>query len=300
MSKSTSSVSLVLGSGGARGLAHIGVIKWLTDNDYAIESISGSSIGALVGGVYGAGKLSVFEKWVLSITKFDILTFMDFTLAKEGFLKGEKIIDTLKELIGDRQIENLPITYTAVASDIDQEREVWITKGSLFDAIRASISLPFLLTPVNYRGTNLIDGGVLNPVPIAPTFQDHTDITIAVNLNGQPAAEELVQVKQLVDEQAFFPFKDKIKQFFDNLPGTDMKKNFGDWSMYYIASQSFEAMQGAIARQKLAAYPPDLVIDIPRNLCGTLDFDRSSELITFGYQQMERNRDRLKTLLKKN
>jgi len=298
--KTANSVSLVLGSGGARGLAHIGVIKWLEENSFSIESISGSSIGALVGGVYGAGKLSDFELWVLSVSKFDILTFMDFTLAKEGFLKGEKIIDALKELVGDRQIETLPITYTAVASDIDQEREVWITKGSLFDAIRASISLPFLLTPFNYRGTNLIDGGVLNPVPIAPTFQDHTDVTIAVNLNGAPVAEKRLEVKQIEDNSTFFPFKEKIKQFFDNLPGTDMKKNFGDWSMYYIASQSFEAMQGSIARQKLAAYPPDLVIDIPRNLCGTLDFDRSRELISFGYQKMEENKTILKTLLEEN
>ncbi len=298
--KTANSVSLVLGSGGARGLAHIGVIKWLEENSFSIESISGSSIGALVGGVYGAGKLSDFEQWVLSISKFDILTFMDFTLAKEGFLKGEKIIDALKELVGERQIETLPITFTAVASDIDQEREVWITKGSLFDAIRASISLPFLLTPFNYLGTNLIDGGVLNPVPIAPTFQDHTDVTIAVNLNGQPAAEEHIMTKEVVDESPFFPFKEKIKQFFDNLPGTDMKKNFGDWSMYYIASQSFEAMQGSIARQKLAAYPPDLVIDIPRNICGTLDFDRSRELISFGYQKMEKNKTQLKNLLEEN
>ena len=175
-----------------------------------------------------------------------------------------------------------------------------ITKGSLFDAIRASISLPFLLTPFNYRGTNLIDGGVLNPVPIAPTFQDHTDVTIAVNLNGAPVAEKRLEVKQIEDNSTFFPFKEKIKQFFDNLPGTDMKKNFGDWSMYYIASQSFEAMQGSIARQKLAAYPPDLVIDIPRNLCGTLDFDRSRELISFGYQKMEENKTILKTLLEEN
>lgn len=298
--KTANSISLVLGSGGARGLAHIGVIKWLEENSFSIESISGSSIGALVGGVYGAGKLSDFEQWVLSVSKFDILTFMDFTLAKEGFLKGEKIIDALKELVGDRQIETLPITYTAVASDIDQEREVWITKGSLFDAIRASISLPFLLTPFNYRGTNLIDGGVLNPVPIAPTFQDRTDVTVAVNLNGPPAAEKRLEVKQIEDNSAFFPFKEKIKQIFDNLPGTDMKKNFGDWSMYYIASQSFEAMQGSIARQKLAAYPPDLVIDIPRNLCGTLDFDRSRELISFGYQKMEENKNLLKTLLEEN
>lgn len=287
------SVSLVLGSGGARGLAHVGVIKWLEEHQFRIESISGCSIGALIGGLYGAGKLPEFERWVCSISKLDILTYMDFTLAKEGFLKGEKIIDTLKELFGDIQIDDLSITYTAVASDIDQEREVWISKGSLFDAIRASISLPFLLKPFNYRGVNLIDGGVLNPVPIAPTFHDHTDMTIAVNLNGPPEKKEKLKQIREAEDGELSSFKRKIKQFLDALPNSDLKKNFGDWSIYYIASQSFEAMQGAIARHKLATYPPDFVIDLPRNICGAMDFDRGAEIISYGYQKMEENGSRL-------
>jgi len=135
-------VSLVLGSGGARGLAHIGVIRWLEERGYEIKSISGCSIGSLVGGMYAIGKLAEFEAWVRAVTRLDIFTFLDLSMQKGGFFKGDKVIDALKGLVGDTLIENLPIPYTAVATDIKNEREVWINKGSLFDAIRASISLP--------------------------------------------------------------------------------------------------------------------------------------------------------------
>ena len=186
MSNKGKTVSLVLGSGGARGLAHIGIIRWLEEHDYQIKSVSGCSMGALVGGIYAAGKLDEFERWIRALTTLDILTFLDVTFRRGGFVKGEKIINTLKRLTGDQLIEDLPIPYTAVAVDIVREKEVWIDKGPLFDAIRASISLPFFFTPFQHHGITLIDGGVLNPVPIAPTFKDLTDLTIAVNLGGSP------------------------------------------------------------------------------------------------------------------
>ncbi|MCD6597658.1 MAG: patatin-like phospholipase family protein, partial [Bacteroidales bacterium] len=161
-------VSLVLGSGGARGLAHIGVIRWLEENNYEIKSISGCSIGSLIGGVYAAGKLDQLEKWMCSITNKDIITLLDISWDGSGLFKGDKIINTLVNLLGDTRIENLSISFTAVAADVDAEKEVWINSGSLFDAIRASVSLPLFFTPYNYNGIKLIDGGVLNPVPIAP------------------------------------------------------------------------------------------------------------------------------------
>ena len=181
---SKQTVSLVLGSGGARGLAHIGVIKWLEENDYEVKSIAGCSIGAMIGGVYAAGKLDELEEWMCSITKMDMANLLDISWGNGGIFKGDKVIDTLKDLIGDKQIKNLPIPFTAVAADMITQKEVWINKGSLFDAIRASISLPLFFTPVKHKDKLLIDGGVLNPVPIAPTFDDHTDLTIAVNLGG--------------------------------------------------------------------------------------------------------------------
>jgi NTE family protein len=283
MSTDRKSVSLVLGSGGARGLAHIGVIHWLEENGYEIKSISGCSMGALIGGIYAAGKLDTYVQWVRSITKLDIITLLDLSWGKGGLVKGDKIINTLVDLVGDQKIEDLPVSFTAVAADIKAEKEIWINKGRLFDAIRASMSLPLFFTPFEFNGTLLIDGGVLNPVPIAPTFGDNTDLTIAVNLGGPPTE---------IDDQAGKPenpqlqdsfIHQNINRFIKNLQQSAMSTGRKDWDVYDVAMQAFEAMQSTIARQKLAAYPPDLTIEIARNACGTLEFDRADEMIKLGY-----------------
>ncbi len=280
-------VSLILGSGGARGLAHIGVIHWLEENGYKIQSISGCSIGALIGGVYAAGKLDEFEKWVKAITKINIATLLDLSWEKTGLVKGDKIISTLINMVGDQLIEDLPVTYTAVASDIKSEKEIWIKSGRLFDAIRASISLPLFFTPFNYKGVDLIDGGVLNPVPIAPTFGDETDMTIAVNLGGSVDTKEEISGAKTSIENHSSPLMGKVSAFVEQLRKS--RKNTGklDWGVYDIANQAFDAMQSTIARQKLASYPPDHTIVIARNACGTLEFDRASEMIKLGYKKTQ-------------
>lgn len=288
-------VSLVLGSGGARGLAHIGVIRWLEENGFIIKSVSGCSMGALIGGVYAAGKLEDFESWVRAITKVEIVTLLDFSWRKSGLVKGDKIINTLTELVGDVVIEDLPVKYTAVAADIINEKEVWMNSGRLFDAIRASISLPLFFTPFRYNGVELIDGGVLNPVPIAPTFSDATDLTIAVNLGGKVVNT----VKETVDSDAIdevdngsvsklvSPFTEKVTEFVDSFKDSSVDKFSTEWGAYDIANQAFDAMQGTIARQKLAAYPADYFIEIARNACGTLEFDRAAEMIELGYEKAQ-------------
>jgi NTE family protein len=281
------SVSLVLGSGGARGLAHIGVIHWLEENDFKIESISGCSIGALIGGVYAARKLDDFEQWVRAITKVDIITLLDLSWEKSGLVKGDKIINTLVDLVGDLLIEDLPISYTAIASDINSEKEIWMNSGRLFDAIRASISLPLFFTPYNYKGIALIDGGVLNPVPIAPTFRDNTDMTIAVNLGGKIAIVEEQDEAQTVPEASSSPFQEKVSLFIERFQRSTKKIGKLDLGVYDIANQAFDAMQSTIARQKLASYPPDQIIEIARNTCGTLEFDRASEMIALGYKRAQ-------------
>ena len=280
-------VSLVLGSGGARGLTHIGVIHWLEDNGYDIRSISGCSMGALIGGMYACGKLDVFEEWVRAISKLDIIRLLDVSWGKQGLVEGERIITALKELIGDRRIEDLPIKYTAVAADIKREKEVWLKRGSLFDAIRASISLPLFFTPVEMNGMKLLDGGILNPVPIAPTFEDNTDQTIAINLGAPPSGNPQPVLKIEAKDANDSPVDGvhaKIRNFIEDLKGRTPLDNAGSWNMLSIADQTFDAMQGAIARQKLAAYPPDHTIMIARDACGTLEFDRADEMITLGYE----------------
>jgi NTE family protein len=280
-------VSLVLGSGGARGLAHIGIIRCLEEHGYQIRSVSGCSMGALIGGIYATGKLPEYEQWVRGIDRMGIFSLLDFSFGRGGLVKGEKLIATLREMVGETLIEDLPITFTAVAADIIREREVWLNKGPLFDAIRASISLPLFFTPFNYQGVTLIDGSIFNPVPIAPTFHDLTDLTVAVNLNGPPeytVAPDSGAVQE-VDKQGEPPtFLDKLKEFFTELQNGEPEPVNGKWDMLYVVNQSFDAMQGLVARQKLAAHPPDLLISIARNACGTLEFDRAGEMIARGYE----------------
>ena len=279
-------VSLVLGSGGARGLAHIGVIHWLEKHDYNIRSIAGTSIGALIGGIYAAGKLDEYEQWVRAIKKIDIVTLLDLSWGKSGLVKGDKIINSLINLVGEQLIEDLPIQYTAVATDLKNQKEIWMKSGKLFDAIRASMSIPLFFTPFKDRGVVLIDGGILNPVPVAPTIGDGTDMTIAVNLGGpadsveQPGSESPAPVSHssLLHE--------RISRFINHQRSATNSTD-RDWGGYDIAIQAFEAMQNTIARQKLAAYPPDMVIDIARNACRSLEYDRASEMIDLGYRKAE-------------
>jgi NTE family protein len=278
------SVSLVLGSGGARGLVHIGIIKYLEEHNYEIKSISGCSIGALVGGFYAAGRLDAYTEWLQTIDILDMLKLLDFK-GSGGIVSGEKLMAKLEELIGDANIEDLPLKFTAVATDIDTEKEVWINSGSLLNAVRASISLPMFFTPyVTHSGKRLVDGGVLNPVPIAPTFHDDTDMTISVNLGGEASPQFPLQKKELNKT-----LSKKLQEYMKNisLPDSVTKED----GMYVVANKSFETMQGALARMKLAAYPSDVEIDIARNLCGTFEFHKAAELIQYGYNLCKKRSD---------
>jgi NTE family protein len=262
MPKGSKTVSLVLGSGGARGLAHIGVIRVLEERGFKITSIAGCSVGALVGGIYAAGKLKEYEDWVRNLTKFDMVNLMDIAWVGGGLVKGDKIISKMIKLVGDRKIEDLPIPFTAVATELESGREVWLSEGPLFDAIRSSCSLPLFFTPTKYKERMLVDGGVVNPVPIAPVFHDNTDLTIAVNLGGRQRKEQPVV----------------------------RKKDVGAYEVAYLV---FDAMQSTIARQKLAAYPPDLVINIPRDAARTFDIDRAAEMIEIGREAAHESIDNL-------
>lgn len=287
MNKKT--VSLVLGSGGARGLAHIGVIRWLEEHDFEIVSVSGCSIGTVIGGVYAAGKLDEFETWMRTVTKLDIVSLMDFNWGKGGLIKGDKVMNRLGHILGDLNIEDLAIPYTAVAADISNEKEVWLQKGSLLQAIRASISLPLYLMPIEFNGKTLIDGGVLNPVPIAPTFGDHSDITLAVNLAGELShkLDDFKEIQIDISENELeedTSFHRKVSDYFGSLTAKTSRIDLG---MYDIANQAFDAMQSTIARQKLAAYPPDITVEIARDACGTFEFERTAEMIDLGYERAE-------------
>jgi NTE family protein len=277
--KQTKKISLVLGSGGARGLTHIGIIKWLEEHNYEIVSISGCSIGALVGGFYAAGKLDNYEAWLRELDILDMLRLLDFQ-GSGGLVSGKKLMKKLESLVGRHQIEDLKIKYTAVATDIDAQKEVWINSGPLLNAIRASISLPMFFTPFRYKEKNLVDGGVLNPVPIAPTFHDDTDLIISVNLGGEATHHPLQKQESQTNS-----LSQTIKEYFTSfsLPESFLKED----NIYMIANKSFDTMQSNIAKMKLSAYPSDIEIDVPINLCGTFEFHKAAELIEYGYNLCE-------------
>ncbi|MFD2110692.1 patatin-like phospholipase family protein [Thiorhodococcus fuscus] len=289
MSTSTrESVSLALGSGGARGLAHIGIIEWLNDHGYRIASISGASMGSLVGGVYAAGELDAYKRWVCSLGRTDVLRFLDFAFSGDGLLKGDRIMDTLREMVGECAIEDLPINFTAVATDIERQREVWITEGPLFDAVRASIAVPGIFTPHEYQGMTLVDGGLLNPVPIAPTFRDFTDLTIAVNLNAKASRSKRTDPPSTPHKsEPDRGYQTRIRQFLDAIGGNSTSSGDSRLGVFELTTRSFETMQNAIAATKISAYRPDVLIDVPRDSSAAHEFHRARELIDLGYSLAE-------------
>ncbi|MEZ5587230.1 MAG: patatin-like phospholipase family protein [Sedimenticolaceae bacterium] len=294
-------ISLVLGSGGARGLAHIGVIRTLERHGWRIGTISGSSIGALIGGFYAAGKLDEYAEWVQELTEFNVLRYLDVAWGGAGMLKGEMLMQTLQDFVGTHRIEDLPIPLTIVATDVLTRKEVWLRRGDLFDAIRASIAVPTVFTPHLIKDRPLLDGGILNPVPIAPTLQDPTDAIIAVSLSGVPkrvGGSSRRKAEPNTIEKPRHRYQKKIEAFIDQLQArlglhdedtTDRQS----LSLTDAALLSLDAMQASIARCMLAAYPPDVLIEIPIDTCAAHEFYRAAEVIEAGEYWAEREIERL-------
>jgi len=279
-------VALALGAGGAKGLAHIGAIEELEAQGYRITAIAGSSMGALIGGVHAMGKLDVYRDWVSALAKLDVLRLVDWTFSGGGLIKGEKIIGTLRGLIGDALIEDLPLAFTAVATDIDREREVWLSRGPLFDAIRASIAIPTLFRPHHLDGRRLVDGGLLNPVPVTPLIREPADYLMAVSVDGA-AIEPVPPPAPTGDETADAPgYRQRIGAFIGRMiphgGNDDLPREPGALE---LLTQSMDLMQANLSRLRLAAYEPDLLIQLPRNMASPYEFYRARELIELGRQQ---------------
>jgi len=278
-------VALALGAGGAKGLAHIGVIEELEAQGYRITAIAGSSIGALIGGIHAMGKLDVYRDWVSALARFDVLRLVDWTFSGGGLIKGEKIIGTLRELIGDALIEELPLAFTAVATDIDREREVWLSRGPLFDAIRASIAIPTVFRPHRIEGRRLVDGGLLNPVPVTPLIREPADYLVAVSVDGAatepapppPAGEEAVEAAG---------YRQRIGAMIGRLmPRGGNGDAAREPGALELLTQAMDLMQANLSRLRLAAYEPDLLIQLPRNMANPYEFYRARELIELGRSQ---------------
>lgn len=275
-------VSLVLGSGGARGYAHIGAIEEIERRGYEIVAISGSSIGALIGGMYAAGKLTDYRDWVKSLTWIKVVRLLDFTLSK-GAIRGDKVFVQLAEILGNPQIQDLPIDYTAVVADLARQKEIWYQKGPLLDAIRASVAVPGLFTPVIRDGRVLVDGGVLNPLPIIPAVASQADLIIAVDLNTGDVNHSHLKLpsnkylkRSGMSDEWHMPDVDRPDQDIDKKIENEIGGRMD------ILLNSVEVMQASLTEYKIAGYPPDLVVRIPKDLCSFYDFHRAAETIEYG------------------
>ena len=278
-------IALALGTGGARGLAHIGAIEAIEAAGFRIVAVSGSSMGALIGGIYAAGKLGVYRDWVCSLQKMDVLKLVDWTLSGAGLIKGERIIDVLREMIGVINIEDLPIPFTAVATDLDREREVWLTRGPLFEAIRASIAIPTIFRPQSLDGHRLVDGGLMNPLPLTPLLRSPGDYTIAVSVNGPPEAQPAT--RRPVQDPPRSGLRARIAAYVKRSFGNHADKQ-AEPGWIDTLTQALELMQENLTGFRLAADRPDLVIEIPRNASAVYEFYRASELIELGRERAER------------
>ncbi len=307
-------VALVLGSGGARGYAHIGVIDELEARGYEIVAISGCSMGALIGGIYAAGKLQGYRDWVRRLDYLDVLRLVDVTWSPMGAMRGSKVMSKLESLIGDTRIEDLAISFTTVATDLNRQREVWFQSGSLLDAIRASIAVPGVITPVHRGDQVLVDGGLLNPLPITPTVSAHADFVLAVNVTAHsprpisleellplPAAEAKPDTPAITNEIANSPqltgwledVKGAARRMLDGFGSGSSDEEDADetdersrgkraWGRLDMILASFDITQASLAKYKIAGYPPDVLIEVPKTVCGAYEFHRAESLIALG------------------
>ena len=262
-------------------MAHIGAIEELEQQGYSIRSIAGCSMGALVGGMYAAGRLVEFKEWMQTIDRRKMLSLIDLSLSIDHLVKGEKVIDALKEIVPDVNIEDLPIEYQAVATDWENGREVVFRKGSLYEAIRASISIPLFFNPVRRNDMILVDGGVLNPLPLRQGNEMAGELLVAVNVSG-----------------SYWGGEPKIKKLFEarrkrsrSLPMSILASLLPeglDVNYLTITQRMCSLMIQQNAALSVQLYKPDVLVDIPMNRFGSFEYDRVDKISALGRAKMRK------------
>lgn len=307
-------VALALGSGGARGYAHLGALRALRSRDCEVATIAGTSMGAVVGGLAAAGRDEDFATWATALRQRDVIRLMDFKLSQPGALAADRLLGEIGDLFGEKDIEELAVPFTAVATDLGSRREVWFQRGPLLPAVRASIAIPGLFTPVMINGRLLVDGGLLNPVPVDPTTAVPADLTVAVSLLG-PREQHHRQApsRESAAPQRLEEWRDRLRRTVASLgrdngaaaaeadgtsepeptqeiaPAATAEPATGaiaplpkDLRLTDVTGQSFEAMQALVHRYRQAAFPADVTVDVPVDACRTMDFHRAGEMIELG------------------
>lgn len=296
-------VQLVLGSGGARGIAHIGVIQRLLEDGHEIVEVVGCSMGAVVGGMYCSGHMQEYTEWLLKQSKTDVYRLFDITFSMQGLVKGERIFGVLKQMAGERDIEKLPIPFTAVATDMLSRTEIHFTEGNLFKALRASTGIPGVFTPVADNGRLYVDGAVLNPLPVDVLHRRKDVSIIAVNLNGAMEAD-VIPVPTLEPDQAEQDLWTRLRGYFTDAAKSDTEieqpepvetkavnptpVTVPSFSMFELLSASYDASLDKLAAMSLIQHPVDMLIEIPRNSCSVFEFYRAAELIEIGRRQYDK------------
>ncbi|AFK67438.1 patatin [Pseudomonas putida ND6] len=309
------------------------MIEEIERRGYDIACVAGCSMGAVIGGIYAAGKLDEYRNWIESLDYLDVLRLVDVSF-RLGAIRGDKVFGQIRKIVGEINIEQLRIPYTAVAADLTNQQEIWFQEGCLHQAMRASAAIPSLFTPVMQGNRMLVDGGILNPLPIVPVVSSHCDLIIAVNLNAtnqkqyqlpvieRPAAfkmrfdallsslgsrlpfrrkpaEELIRIEKEIVAEGLAPPSPWLADSADpenqqpaaaperegapkSATGSFIIDNVGPASLLDLINQSFEVMQTSLAQYKIAGYPPDVLINVPKRVCRFFEFYKAPELIALG------------------
>ncbi|MGZ4506249.1 MAG: patatin-like phospholipase family protein [Blastococcus sp.] len=276
--------AVALGGGGARGYAHIGILEVLEERGYDVVGIAGSSMGALVGGLYAAGGMDAYSEWVRGLTHRDVLRLYDLSPRAPGAIRAEKIFARVSDILGDMRIEDLPVRFTAVATDLMTGEERWFTEGPITASIRASVALPGFMTPVVLDGRLLADGGLTNPLPLVAASTGPADLVVGVAVTGRrrPERDSTAPVGRTVGG-------DTADGVFEALPA--------GLRMLDVMELSLEAVRTAVMRSALATVPPDVLVTVPRSACRTLDFHKAGEMIGLGRRLAVEALDRYESAL---
>lgn len=290
----TKEVSLVLSSGGARGIAHVGAIEELERRGYHIRAISGTSMGALVGGLYAAGGLKLYKEWALTLDRMDVFSLVDYSWYGTGIVKGERVLDEMKKIIPDRNIESFPIPFSAIATDIINGKEVVFNSGSLYEAIRASISVPTVFTPFEYQGMQLVDGGVMNPIPINRVQRSIGDILVVVNVNAMVPFKRKINTKEIAIEKELEKdkkFKKYIHLLYDKINSYIPKNEKDKLGYYNLINKTSSLMVHQLSAMSIERGKPDVLINFPREAFGVFDFYKAADIIKLGTEKAKQALD---------
>jgi NTE family protein len=281
-------VSLVLSSGGARGYAHVGVIEALQQHGYTISSVTGSSMGAVVGGVFAAGGLELFKAWACKLERTDVFKLYDFVFSSQGFLRGERVFKEIRAFVAECNIEDLPIPFKAIATDLSAQKEVVFSSGSLYSALRASSAIPAVVKPAEMGDLELLDGGILSPLPINFAPKNQGEIVVAVDVNANiPYDNTLKTQHEIAEDNKIRQQLDKLtKMWFgkDNHENDASKKKLG---FFDLTMKSIDMMQDRITQNIIELYPPDILVQISRSTCSTFDYYKAEKLIAEGKTALE-------------